>query len=288
MTEKREKAGKKRSDGSSLNCVKVSDEQMDTGPENDERYAQGEPEEGAKLHEKGENPHAGHRARMRERFQREKGFDSFSDVQILEMLLFYGNSRSDTHPMAEKLLETFGSLKGVLEAGTDQLKSVKGIGDRQATLISMVVPLTRVWLKCAGDNDKKARILTRTDLENYCRSMLIGKRTEQFYVICVDAQSRVIGQRRISEGSLSEVSAYPRLVLETALNYNAHSVFFCHNHPGGTCAPSTEDISSTLQLQRLLAGVGIPVYDHLIVADDKTYSMSQHGDINFRTGVAAR
>ena len=73
-----------------------------------------------------------------------------------------------------------------------------------------------------------------------------------------------------------------RMVLETALNYNAHSVLLCHNHPGGTCAPSPEDIASTLQLQRLLNGVGILLLDHIIVAGDRTYSMIQHGDIDYR------
>ena len=70
--------------------------------------------------------------------------------------------------------------------------------------------------------------------------------------------------------------------METALNYNAHSVLLCHNHPGGTCAPSPEDISSTLQLQRLLNGVGILVLDHIIVAGSNTYSMIEHGDIDYR------
>ena len=92
----------------------------------------------------------------------------------------------------------------------------------------------------------------------------------------------MLGRRKISEGSLSEVSAYPRMVMETALNYNAHSVLLCHNHPGGTCAPSPEDITSTIQLQQLLNGVGILVLDHIIVANDKTYSMIQHGDIDYR------
>ena len=70
--------------------------------------------------------------------------------------------------------------------------------------------------------------------------------------------------------------------METALNYNAHSVLLCHNHPGGTCAPSQEDINSTVQLQKLLQGVNILVLDHIIVAGDKTYSMIQHGDIDYR------
>ena len=227
-----------------------------------------------------ESMHAGHREKMRNRFIREKGFENFEDHQILELLLFYANTRSDTNPLAHELLNTFGSLKGVLEARPEQLMTVKGIGEQQAVLLSMVVPLTRVWHRCAmGDPEK---IGNSREAENYCLSILAGERTERFYVISLNAKCHVLGRRKISEGSLSEVSAYPRLVMETALNYNAHSVLLCHNHPGGTCAPSPEDISSTIQLQRLLNGVGILVLDHIIVAGDRTYSMIQHGDIDYR------
>ena len=109
-----------------------------------------------------------------------------------------------------------------------------------------------------------------------------GNRNEQFYVICLNAQCKIIGKRKISEGSLSEVSAYPRIVTETALNYNAHSVLLAHNHPGGTCAPSPEDITSTITIQKILNQLGILVLDHVIVANNKTYSMIQHGDIDYR------
>ena len=224
--------------------------------------------------------HAGHRERMRDRFIRDKGFENFEDHQILELLLFYSNARGDTNPLAHELLDQFGSLKGVLEARPEQLMQVKGIGKQQATLISMVVPLTRVWNRCAMNEPE--RIGNSREAEKYCLSILAGERTERFYVISLNAKCCILGRRKISEGSLSEVSAYPRMVMETALNYNAHSVLLCHNHPGGTCAPSTEDISSTVQLQRLLNGVGILVLDHIIVAGDRTYSMIQHGDIDYR------
>ena len=125
-------------------------------------------------------------------------------------------------------------------------------------------------------------IANSREAEKYCLSILAGHRTEQFYVISLNAKCSVLGKRKISDGSLSEVSAYPRMVMETALNYNAHSVLLCHNHPGGTCAPSPEDIASTVQLQRLLNGVGILVLDQIIVANDTTYSMIQHGDIDYR------
>ena len=224
--------------------------------------------------------HAGHREKMRDRFIRDKGFENFEDHQILELLLFYANTRGDTNPLAHQLLEEFGSLKGVLEARPEQLMTIKGIGKQQAVLISMVVPLTRVWHRCAMTVPD--RIGNSREAEKYCLSILAGRRTESFYVVSLNAKCAVLGRRKISEGSLSEVSAYPRMVMETALNYNAHSVLLCHNHPGGTCAPSPEDIASTLQLQRLLNGVGILLLDHIIVANDSTYSMIQHGDIDYR------
>ena len=226
------------------------------------------------------NIHAGHREKLRDRFINEKGFEHFEDHQILELLLFYANARQDTNPLAHELLDRFGSLKGVLEARPEQLMTVDGIGKQQAVLLSMVVPLTRVWHRCAMETP--TRIGNSREAENYCLSILAGERTERFYVISLNAKCNVLGRRKISEGSLSEVSAYPRMVMETALNYNAHSVLLCHNHPGGTCAPSPEDIASTLQLQRLLNGVGILVLDHIIVAGDRTYSMIQHGDIDYR------
>ncbi len=257
----------------------LSGEEEDEEEENDLEKKRKEKKRGEKEEKK--HSHDGHRARLRERFRRDGGFDNFQDHEILELLLTYGAPRKDCNQEAHDLLEAFGSMKGVLEASPAMLmKAVKGIGESQATIVSMAVPLARVWAKCANSNPR--RIANRSDLENYCRSKLAGQRIENFYVICVDAQCRLLGERRISYGSLSEVSAYPRSVLETALNYNAYSVFFCHNHPGGTCAPSTEDITSTLQLQRLLNGVGILVLDHIIVAGAQTYSMAQHGDIDFR------
>lgn len=240
-----------------------------------------EPDKGSRK-DRADNLHEGHRARLRKRFRDEGGFENFKDHEILEFLLMYGAPRKDVNPLAHQLLETFGSLKAVLEAKPEvMVKSVKGVGEAQATMIAMAVPLARVWESRAMENPR--RITNRTELEAYCKGQVLGSRTEKFFVICVDAQCRLLGQRVISEGSLSEVSAYPRSVMETALNYNAHSVFFCHNHPGGTCAPSTEDIASTLQLQKLLGGVGILVLDHIIVAGVQTYSMAQNGDIDFRT-----
>ena len=218
--------------------------------------------------------------RLRERLMTEHGFDAFNDREILTAVLSYAKGSDPASLLVPQLFETFGSLKAILEARPEQLLRVKGMTPSRASLISMVVPLTRVWQRCAMPVPD--RIGNSREAESYCLSLLAGERVENFYVVALNAQCKILGKRRVSTGSLSEVSAYPRIVLESSLFLNAHSVLLCHNHPGGTCAPSPEDISSTIQLQRLLNGVGILVLDHIIVANDQTYSMVQHGDIDYR------
>ena len=220
-------------------------------------------------------------AKLRERMEAERGFEYFSAEEILTTLIGFTHTGEKASGIAANLLDSFGSLKGVLEARPEQLRSIPGVSGKTAALISAIVPFVRVWSREAMATPD--RIGNSREAESYCKSLLAGRRTEGFYVIALNAKCSILGARMISEGSLSEVSAYPRMVIETALNYNAHSVLLSHNHPGGTCAPSPEDIASTLQLQRLLHGVGILVLDHIIVAGDRTYSMIQHGDINYRT-----
>ena len=169
--------------------------------------------------------------RLRERLLSEHSLEHFDDTEILSTVLSYANGTKDTAGLVARLLDNFGSLKAVLEARPEQLLKVSGMNRTRASLISLMIPMARVWQRCA--NEIPDRIGNSREAEDYCKSLLIGERVENFYVIALNAKCSVVGARRISTGSLSEVSAYPRLVMETALNYNAHSVLLSHNHPGG-------------------------------------------------------
>lgn len=222
--------------------------------------------------------HDGHRKRMRERF-RQGGLEGFAPHEVLELLLFYGRARGDVNGLAHELLATFGSLRAVLEARPEQLMAVSGVGEETATLITFMLPLLRRY--SAEVAEERKRIHTRQDAKDYAKAILAGYRSERFMVVCLDAKLRVLGQTVISEGSLDAVNAYPRRVVEAALNHNACSVIFCHNHPGGLPTPSQADLDSTRILQRLLHGLGIVVHDHVIVSGDKCHSMVEHGEITY-------
>lgn len=226
------------------------------------------------------NIHAGHRERLRNRYMAD-GIGGFSDHELLELLLGFTIPRADTNPIAHRLIDEFSSLKGVFEARPEQLKKVRGMGAGSAVFIAMIRDCFRRYEQCSALETKQ--LANRKAAQEYCLSLSAGERNEQFRVICLDTRCKLLGTRKITDGTLNEVAAYPRVVVETALNYNAHSVILTHNHPGGTLAPSREDIASTLQLQRLLGGLGVILLDHIIVAGLNTYSMVEHGDMDFRS-----
>jgi len=223
--------------------------------------------------------HDGHRQRLRERF-RQEGLEGFAPHEVLELILIYARARGDVNPRAHEPRDTFGFLKGVLEATPSQLMTVPGVGEETATLLGLMVPVFRRYEQCLVD--EKLWMGNINEALKYCQALLKGYRVECFHVLCLDTQGKLLGQRKIAQGTLGEVHAYPRMVAETALNYNAHSVILCHNHPSGDPEPSREDISVTIKMQKLLEGMGMVLLDHVIVGSNEAYSMLQHGLLSNR------
>ena len=146
-----------------------------------------------------------------------------------------------------------------------------------------VTTLTDARVKLVGITQPTVTINGARDLENYCRSLLQDSAVEEFHVLCVNARLQVLADSCINRGTLSEVQAYPRSVATVALLSNAHAVFLTHNHPGGTCSPSMDDIRSTTTIKNALKMFDIYVLDHMIVTPSgDCYSMTQHGDITLR------
>ena len=87
---------------------------------------------------------------------RQEGLDGFNEVNALEMLLFYCVPRSDTNPLAHRLIERFGSFSGVLDASIEELETVEGVGHNISTFLSFIPQLDRYY------NDKKNKPLLKS------------------------------------------------------------------------------------------------------------------------------
>ena len=218
--------------------------------------------------------HNGHRDRIRRRFL-EEGLDQFTDVQVLEFLLFYCIARQDTNPIAHRLLDSFGSLSQVLEAPVEELRKVEGIGENTAVFLRLVTQVGRYYLT---DRASKAKVLpTLESCAQYLQTFFFGRNVETVYLLCLDAKCKMLCCKKISEGDVNSTSLSVRKVVETALNTNASSVVLAHNHPGGMAIPSNEDIQTTRRIAAELQAVDVHFIDHILVTDDDYVSLLQSG-----------
>ena len=221
-----------------------------------------------------ESLHKDHRKRLKDRFLKE-GLDNFTDVQVLELLLFYAIPQKDTNPLAHALKNHFGSLSRVLEADVKELKTIPGIGDHAATLLALVTELCRYYqVDCA----QRVEVLTTLDA---CGAYLVprffGRTQETVFLLCLDAKCKVLDCREIGEGSVNSASISVRKVVETALAANATTVILAHNHPSGVALPSAEDVQTTRRIAAALSAVEVHLADHIVVAEGDYVSMVQSG-----------
>lgn len=216
--------------------------------------------------------HEGHRARVKKRFL-EEGLDHFSDIQALELLLFYAVPRADTNPIAHRLLEHFGSLSQVLEANPEELKKISGVGENGALLLNLIPQMGRFYMT---DRASAPGVLTTLEqCAQYLMPRFFGRKLETVFLLCLDAKCKVLCCREVGEGGTNSTGISIRRVVETALGVNATSVVLAHNHPSGVALPSPEDIQTTRRVAMALQAVEIVLVDHIIVADDDYVSIAQ-------------
>ena len=217
---------------------------------------------------------SGHRERVRRRFL-DEGLDGFKDYEALEMLLFYAIPRQDTKVIAKRLIDQFGSLQAVFHTPPDRLMQEAGLTEATAALIAMLPQLARkIEEQQAQEN---ARIRSTLDAGRDVIAMFRSRQDESVRILCLNASGKVVRRARIAEGDVNAVHFPIRKLVEEALACKAVSVILSHNHPGGTMAPSQEDLDATKAAKAALETVGIRLLDHLIVAGDNYCSLREEG-----------
>lgn len=217
-------------------------------------------------------PHAGHRARLKERFDRSP--HEMPDYETLELLLGYVLPRKDTKPLAKALLQNFGNMRGVLDARRDELESVPGFGPG----------LTRFWrlLRECMARYEEAPVRCRHELSTpdavarMARRRLAGNSREECWIALLDSCNRCIAWECLLRGGVEGVRFEAREVLEMVLRREANGFILVHNHPGGNATPSGPDMLMTRTLQRLAQEMKIRFVDHIIVSETECRSLTSN------------
>ena len=203
------------------------------------------------------------------------GAASLADAELVAILLRTGIKGKSAVDLARQLLERFGSVGGLLDAGSTKLAGTPGLGSAKLAQLQAALELARRALK--EEISSRNALSSPRAVRDYLRLALAGREQEVFVVLLLDAQHRVIAYEELFRGTLTQTSVYPREVVKCSLRHNAAAVIFAHTPPSGVAEPSHADEILTRSLKSALALVDIEVLDHFIVAGSRTMSFAERG-----------
>lgn len=208
-----------------------------------------------------ENPHAGHRERMKRKYLAH-GTDAFAPHELAELLLFYAVPQKDVNPVAHRLIETFHSLGGIFSATREQLSEVEGVTPGAAAYLSL---LGDVYRLCEKEQSPPAAVLRDTlSLRDYLWRYVKAEKGETVWAVTLNVLSEAIAVHKISSGSATVSAVDIRRIVAAAVADSAAQIVLAHNHPSGVALPSREDLVSTAALARALTPLDMRLRDHLI------------------------
>lgn len=212
--------------------------------------------------------------RPRERLL-EHGPASLSDAELLAILLRTGARGRSALDLSRHLISEYGGLRGLLEAGCDDLCRQPGLGPAKYAQIHAALELARRHLKARL---QRGEALTSPDAtRRFLAAELRHRPHELFCALLLDTRHRVISFEPMFSGTIDAAHVHPRVVVERALSRQAAAVIVAHNHPSGVAEPSQADLAITRRLRDALGLVDIRLLDHFIVGDGEVVSLAERG-----------
>ncbi len=203
------------------------------------------------------------------------GAASLADAELLALLLRTGVRGQGVLQMAQALLGRFGGFGGLLRADAGALRGIRGLGPAKRAELAAVMEMAR---RSFAQQLSTTPVFDAPDkVKQYLSLHMGGLAHEEFAVLFLDSQHRLIEMKTLFRGTLAQTSVYPREVVKEALARNAGAVVLAHNHPSGAAEPSRADEFLTHSLKSALQLVDVRVLDHLVVGRGVVVSFAERG-----------
>lgn len=213
----------------------------------------------------GENVHAGHREKLRQKFLKNK--NSLHDHELIELLLFFSIPRINTNEQAHYLLKKSGnSIKGLFNLTDGELLSIENLGPNTVLFIKVLKELM-LRIKKEELNKPYQNKITKNNIADKLHANFIGETEEKMIMITCDNDCRHIATHVVATGTENSASISIKKILSNVIADNATYVFLAHNHPNGMLVATNEDIETTKIICKSLALLNVSVIEHYIVTE---------------------
>lgn len=207
---------------------------------------------------------------------RDNGPQSLSDAELLAILIGSGTPGVSAVDLMQDILhDCRNNLNTLGKMSIRQLCEYKGIGEAKAITILAACELGK--RRQMEKPEERPDLGTATKIYNHMHPVLQDCDVEEFWLLLMNQNKRLIKQVRISHGGITETAVDIRIIMREAVLANATIIAVCHNHPSGNLRPSQYDNDLTSQLQRACQLMRIHFMDHVILTDGSYFSYQETG-----------
>jgi DNA repair protein radc len=204
------------------------------------------------------------------------GAGALTSAELVAILLGTGGPGVGALEVSGRLLEVSGgSLRRLAARPPAELQQAAGVGPAKAARLLAAFEIGNRLM--AESRPAALRIREPEDVVRMLAARLRDLAVEEFHLLALDSQSRVLRDVLVTRGLLNSSLVHPREVFRAAIAEAAAGIIVVHNHPSGDPTPSPEDRSVTKQLVEAGRLLDLPLYDHVILAGDRFMSFATAG-----------
>lgn len=213
--------------------------------------------------------------RPREKLMR-LGASALSDAELLAILVGSGSTKEDALTLMKRILADCNNNLNTLGKMTlRQLCEYNGVGEAKAITILAACELGK--RRQMESPEERPDLGTATRIYNHMHPMMQDLDVEEFWLLLMNQNYRLIKKIRISHGGITEVAVDIRIIMREAVLANATIMAVCHNHPSGSLRPSQQDNQLTNNLKSACDVMRIHFLDHVIITDGYYFSYHESG-----------
>ena len=213
--------------------------------------------------------------RPREKMERQ-GAQALTDAELLAILVGSGSPQEDAVSLMKRILaDCNNNLNTLGKLTIRDLCLYNGVGPAKAITILAACELGK--RRQMDRPEERPDLGTATKIYNHMHPLLQDCDVEEFWLLLMNQNYRLIKKIRISHGGITETAVDIRIIMREAVLANATILAVCHNHPSGNLRPSTHDNDLTVQIQRACQLMRIHFMDHVILTDGSYFSYLETG-----------
>ena len=215
--------------------------------------------------------------RPREKLER-LGPSALSDAELLAILVGSGSTKEDAVSLMKRILaDCNNNLNTLGKMSIRDLCKYNGVGPAKAITIVAACELGK--RRQDAQPEERPDLGTATFIYNHMHNKLKDLDVEEFWILLMNQNHRLIKKMCIAHGGISEVSVDIRIIIREAVLVNTTILAVCHNHPSGSLKPSKADDQLTQSIKRACEVMRIHFLDHVIVTDGEYYSYHESGKL---------